>query len=292
MSAPSKIAATLRNLLNISRGGETLAELSRALVRPRTNALALYCNNAGELRGADGGSVDVRGRRVVEDFSAHDTADQVAVLLATGAAASGATGALHHIYTPGGNVLAGFPLGAGQTLLPAIVASGLDIGADQTATEGWEIASHCFGASGRPFVVGNSPAFYFKATITLADVSGVAHMLIGFRRAAAVQATYTDYADYASIGAIAGAIYLKTGNDGTDVSTDTTDTWADTATKELAVYVSATGVVTYTINGTAPTTTAAFTFDDGDPVVPFVRFLHDTDLCDTVVIGEWEVGLQ
>lgn len=295
MSAPSVIARTLRSLINIPRSGETLSELARALVRPRTNALEAYVNAAGQLVDASGSSINPRGYTLIEDFSAHDTADQVAVLLATGAAASGATGALHHIYTPGGNVFAGFPLGAGQTLLPAIVAAGLDIGADQTDDEGFEIVSHAFGANGRPFIIGNSPAFYMKVTLTVADVSGTDDLHVGFRRLEAVNGTFDNYLDLASIGIVgtSGAIQLETINDNAaTTTTDTTDTWADGATKVLGVYVSATGAVTYTINGAAPTATAAFSFDDGDPVVPFIHFLHATDVAGAVTIGKWEVGLQ
>jgi hypothetical protein len=49
--------------------------------------------------------------------------------------------------------------------------------------------------------------------------------------------------------------------------------------------------VTYEIDGVAPTVTAAFTFDSGDTVVPFLYFLHDADLMDTLYVQKWECGL-
>jgi len=42
----------------------------------------------------------------------------------------------------------------------------------------------------------------------------------------------------------------------------------------LRVQDSSAGVVTYLINGVAPTVVAAFTFDNGDVVVPFIRITH------------------
>jgi hypothetical protein len=52
------------------------------------------------------------------------------------------------------------------------------------------------------------------------------------------------------------------------------------------------GAVTYEIDGVAPTSVAAFSFDDAEVVVPFFYFLNDTDLVDTLEISEWECGLQ
>jgi hypothetical protein len=39
-----------------------------------------------------------------------------------------------------------------------------------------------------------------------------------------------------------------------------------------------------------PTATAPFTFDNGEIVVPFIYFLHDTNVCDTIYLTQWEVG--
>jgi hypothetical protein len=152
------------------------------------------------------------------------------------------------------------------------------------------------GASGRPAVIGVDPAFYFCATVKIADASGASKMMVGWRSATQTQAaaTITTYLNYAAIGSNGTAnpntIYLLTGNDDTDVSTDTTQTWADGATKRLCVNVDAAGAVTYTNNGAAPTATAAFSFDDGDSVIPFIFLVQGSDLTEAVDITEWAVG--
>ena len=48
--------------------------------------------------------------------------------------------------------------------------------------------------------------------------------------------------------------------------------------KQVLELVSAAGVVTYTIDGVAPTVTAAYTFTAALGVIPFVRFLHAADV--------------
>lgn len=249
--------------------------------------------------------VALDGRAILEDFSAYAATDQVANVQPDGTAADGSTGVLNHCYTPGGLVFGYAALGAGQTITgPAITASGLNISGDQTADEGYELFSHWLGASGMgPFVIGQSPAFYFKIKLNIADISGTDDLQFGFRRAEIVNAAWDDYLDAVAMGVIAandpGEVYIQTIlNNAATTETDTTDTWADATDAEFAFFVSAAGVVTYqhdlSTPGTlaAPTATAVFTFDDGDPVIPFCRFLHDTALAGEVNVLKWEVGYQ
>ena len=182
-----------------------------------------------------------------------------------------------------------------QTLLPVTDTIGLDIGGDQVSGEAYEMFAGVLGASGRPAVIGIDPAFYFCLTAEIADASGASDFHVGWRSATQTQRADIDgYLNYATIGlegtSNPNTIQLMTGNDGTDVTTDTTNTWADAASKKLCVNVSAAGAVTYTINGTAPTTVAAFSFDDGDSVIPFVQFQHGADVAGAVDITLWEVG--
>lgn len=238
---------------------------------------------------------------VVEDFAALDTTDQVAIVLPSGLAADGATGVMNHLYSPGGKVYCIASLGAGQTAFPSIVANGLDIGGDQVADEGWEIWSHFAGATGKPFIVGKSPAFYFTCTIEVADADGIDHLMVGFRRAGPHLATMGDIQDYASFGVSTAAdpmaIKLLTGLNGTDTNTDTTQTAAEATAIQFKVLVSAAGIVTFqhdiAVPGTlaAPSATVALTLDNGDPVIPFVRFLHDTGV-GSPTIRKWDAGLQ
>lgn len=185
-----------------------------------------------------------------------------------------------------------FPL-VTATLPLDMTSVGLDIAGDQTDNDGNEVDGGILGASGRPFIIGDDPAFYFCATVALADVSGSDLFMTGFRRAEPFNATFDNYLDLASIGSVSGDIKIETIlNNAATTVTDTTDNWADAETHKLCTYVSSAGVVTYKVDGAAPTATAAFTFDDGDPVIPFVHLLHDADLMDSAVITLWEVGYQ
>ncbi|HUV77072.1 MAG TPA: hypothetical protein VMW06_03335 [Desulfobacterales bacterium] len=184
-------------------------------------------------------------------------------------------------------------LGAGQTkLAPILAAGGLDIALDLGADEGLEISQGITARSRSAFVIGTD-AFYFKATFYITDITGTDDCAVGFRTAEAYQANIDDYNNMAVLNVIAGAITIETiDDDAATVPTDTTDTWADLASHTLAVYVDVNGVVTYTIDGSAPTTTAAFTWDDGDTVVPFFYFLHTGDFAEATYLTSWECGLQ
>jgi hypothetical protein len=201
------------------------------------------------------------------------------------AAYSGSTGAYNIAYVSAGTAagnggsFAFAILGAGQTLAPAISAAGLDLTGDQTDNEGFDLVFGQMGTSGRIMYPGVDAAFKFCATINVTDVSDTDELFVGYRRPETVNATDANYDTYAQIGIIASAataaIQLNTEDDaGGATTTDTTDTWADTATKALCVLVSGAGAVTYTINGAAPTATAAFSFDTGEGVIPTIRFLH------------------
>lgn len=277
------------NSLNVRNGGRVIDTLTGAEYRKISSTLYVPSG----INKAFG-----------EDFNATDTADQVSVILPSGLVASGATGIMHHIYSCGGNIYGWCPLGAGQTLLPTIVATGLDIGGDQTSTEGAEIFSHFLGATGRPFVVGSDPAFFFQAKLTIADVSGITSLVVGFRRAAVNASAFATYTDYAGLGinasASPAAIFALSGNDGTDVATDTTQTIADGVALTIRVNVSATGAVTFLHDAAVPGVLAAPTaggslaldIDDGDPMIPMIFFIQGADLADAVIIQSWAAGYQ
>jgi hypothetical protein len=98
----------------------------------------------------------------------------------------------------------------------------------------------------------------------------------------------------ACLNVISGNIEIETIlNGGATTTTDTTDNWANDGEHTLEIYVSAAGVVTYKIDGVAPTVTAAFTFDPAEVVVPFFFMLHATaSQAGAVLLESWEVGLQ
>jgi hypothetical protein len=184
------------------------------------------------------------------------------------------------------------PLGTQTITAPKLVAGGLDWGMDQTADDGFIATRGITARNPESFVIGTSPAFFARLRLTLADVSGTDDCFFGFVNAATYPSNFDDFTDAAGFNVISGDIKIETilNNAGT-TTTDTTDNWADAATHELEIRVSSTGVVTYLIDGVAPTTTAAFTFDTGDRVFPCMFFLHDANICDTVVTGKWKSGL-
>lgn len=183
-------------------------------------------------------------------------------------------------------------LGTQTIVAPVITASGLDMGSmDQTANDGLELNHGILSSQIPSFEIGTDAAFFLRARFSIADVSGTDDCCIGFRKVEANQANVDDYADMAVLNVISGNITIETiAGSAATVVTDTTDNWADLATHELQVNVSAAGVVTYLIDGVAPTVTAAYTFTDGLNVMPFFYFLQDTDIAGTVPLMVWECG--
>jgi hypothetical protein len=184
------------------------------------------------------------------------------------------------------------------TLVPVVVdkstgVSALDIGGTQIDDGGYEICPGILSSNPLAFITGTSPAFFLRVRFSIEDVSGTDDCAIGFRNAAAYQAAIDDYADMAVLNVISGNINIETivGSAAT-VATDTTDNWADLATHELKVLVSSAGVVTYQIDGAAPTVTAIYSFTAATTVVPFIYFLNAGDLAGAVDILEFECGYQ
>lgn len=183
-------------------------------------------------------------------------------------------------------------LGTQTITAPVITADGLDMGSmDATADDGLELNHGILSSQVPSFIIGTDAAFFLRVRFSIVDVSGTDDCAIGFRKVEANQANIDDYADMAALNVISGDIKIETIVGGAaTTTTDTTDNWADLATHELQVNVSAAGVVTYLIDGSAPTTTAAFTFTDALNVMPFFYFLQNTDISGAVPIMVWECG--
>ncbi len=184
-------------------------------------------------------------------------------------------------------------VGTATATAPIIVAGGLDIGLDDADDDGIEITRGITARSPEAFTVGTSPAFYMKVEATLADVSGTDAFLMGFRKLEAYQADPDDYDEAFAANVNAGNIIVtEILNGAATATTDTTDDWADGETHVIEVRVSAAGVCTLLIDGAAPTATSAFTFDDGEVVIPFVYFRHDSDVAEDTTLSRWEVDYQ
>jgi hypothetical protein len=252
---------------------------------------------ASMIVGVAGGYISDPTKVISEDFNAWDTTDQVASIQPDGTVADGTGDVLNHMYT-GNNVFCYEALGTQTILSPVVVAAGLDIGMDQTDNDGVELFSHFLGASGRPFIIGQDPAFYFECKWQITDGNGTDDLQMGFRRAEICRPNWDDYTDAAALGIITvanpAALYIQTIlNNAATTETDTTDTLADATAVTFKVLVSAAGVVTYTIDGAAPTATAAFTFDNGDPVIPFFRHLQaNVAQNGNLILHTWNVGYQ
>ena len=161
---------------------------------------------------------------------------------------------------------------------PAPTATGINYAGDQVNNDGIELVYSCVTAKGREgidrFTVGRQ-AFSAELEFSLAVVAGTDVGNFGFRKVEALQADWNDYDEAAGLFPISGDITIQTIlNDGGTATQDTGDNWGNTEVHSLKVLVSKAGVVTYKIDGAAPSTTAAFSFDKGEVVTPFFHFLQ------------------
>jgi hypothetical protein len=240
-----------------------------------------------------GGSVrnalkkDIYDRYVYEPFRTRVTAAAVAGY----GNPAGTTGATNILRTDR-NIFEYFILGAGQTILiPAWSVTGLDIGLDQTATEGCEFGQGITTESRGAFVVGTD-SFFLRLTAAIADVSGATTFAVGFRKAAAYTADYNDYTDFAALNSARGTLNSETAlNNAATVVTDTTMDWADGEEHIVELRVFKSGKVHFLFDDALLTAPPAYTFDTPDTVVPFIFFLNHADLAGAVELRTYECGL-
>jgi hypothetical protein len=220
-----------------------------------------------------------------------------------GGASSGTGGAVNILQFPY-STFEYSPKGTQTITAPVIASVGVGVSAlnnemDQTDNDGVEICAGILSSNPNAYKVAASSArpagqaspFFFRTRVSLATVANTDDCAFGFRLAEAYQANIDDYNDMAVLNVISGNITIETIlNGAATVSTDTTDNFTDGQTKDLKVMVDATGAVTYTIDGVAPTVTAAYTFRSAIYVVPFHFFLHSASAAVGIRILEWECG--
>lgn len=178
---------------------------------------------------------------------------------------------------------------------PFLVAGGWNISGDLANNDIIEFGPAGYTLSTCPFAftVGTDGAFFLRVKFKITDVSGSDRLVVGFRKQEAGNGTHGSYDSYAAIGNFSGDIKIDTElAAGGAALLDTTQNWADTETHTLVVKVSATGVVTFEIDGAAPAVVPAFTFTNGMVVIPYLYLLHDSDVAEAVILSEWECGLQ
>jgi hypothetical protein len=186
-------------------------------------------------------------------------------------------------------VVAPYQSADGLELKPVAAADALELTNGITAQSR---AAHVVGS----LLATDAKEVYISAKIKIDDITDVSELALGWRKAEAYQAAVDDYDEMASWnigGAADGRIDIQTILNGSaTVVTDTTEAdWADGETKTLEVRVNNAGVVTFRIDGAAPTVTAAFTFDAAEVIVPFC-FLDSETGDPGVSISEWKCGYR
>lgn len=216
----------------------------------------------------------------------------------TGVAPTGANGDVNLMYLQDGCLMEQFIIGTQTIIAPRMTSNGLDIALDNTNAEG---AEYNFGARNNAkhaYTIGTSAAFSIEATIYVEDISGCLPLMVGFRKVEANNATLASYTDYACIGlnsttSATNVVILSELNGGGQTATDTTDAWGgDTAAQTVKVLVSAAGVVTFEVGGSAASAAPAYTFDNGDVVMPFIHFLNGADVAGEVSLQNLKIGFQ
>ena len=230
----------------------------------------------------------------IEEFSESPNLQST---LTTGAAPTGATENVNLMCLQQGIIMEQYLVGAQTIIAPRMSSKGLEVALDQTINKG---AEYNFGSdrdnARHVFTIGTSPAFFFEVKFNIEDISAADAFIIGFRINIANNLDRDSYNDFASIG-------MDIGNSLTNVVTidqasfservtDTTDAWGgDDTANRLRVSVNAGGVVTYTINGNAPTFTRSYTFASALIVIPFMRFEQGPDLS-LVRLQSMKVGFE
>ena len=198
----------------------------------------------------------------------------------------------------------------------ATTQAGFDIQMDTetAAATGLEVvlAGGPMGGNANGITIGTHSAT-IDATFNTPDWTDYDACGIGFRKvedfndghvpildgAAAGDGIYTDFAAFGAMGDTNIEIMTDLNNSGTSTSTDCgASVPVDGQNLRVKITLSSAGVVTYSLivnavagAGTlaAPATTAAFTFDDGDVVVPYIFTSSDTAAADVLWLKDLTV---
>jgi hypothetical protein len=216
----------------------------------------------------------------------------------TGAAPTGSAGDINLMMLQDGCQMEQFIIGTQTIIAPRMSANGLSISLDATNTEG---AEYNFGARANAkhaYTIGTSAAFEFEATLYPTTMAGLLHGGIGFRKVEANNATFGSYTDYVFIGLVAASsgtvVYILDELNGTGITaTSTTDNWGGDATAQtVKILVSASGVVTFEVGGSAAGVAPSFTFDNADVVMPFIRSEQNATTTAEFSLQAMKIGFQ
>lgn len=216
----------------------------------------------------------------------------------TGAAPTGVNGDVNLMYLQDGCLMEQFIIGTQTIIAPRMNANGLNLALDNTAAEGSEYNFGARNNAKHAYTIGTSAAFFIEATIYVEDYSACDPLMVGFRKVEANNATLASYTDYACIGinqatSAANATILSELNSGGQTATNTTDALAaEPNSFSVKVLVSAAGVVTFEVDGSAASVAPSYTFDNGDVVMPFIHFLQGADVTTDVDLQNLKIGFQ
>ncbi len=240
---------------------------------------------------------DVINRRYWDKYFFTDMSVNPIISLLGGGAAAGAA-AETDVLTDGKSTFEQFNIVGNTNIGPKIdsTAFGWNLAANAVSTNGVEYNTGTTALNNFSFVIdtsGNTTnAFFLRGQFKIATVAGCT-LSMGFRKLSANNATLANYTDFASIANVAGDISIQTQiATGGVVTTDTTQNATNATMVQLEVDVSATGVVTYKINGQAPTVTAAYQFANGLTVIPFIRVIQNATTTAYAACNYWECGFQ
>lgn len=226
-------------------------------------------------------------RYLLDDFAVNPVTAKVG-----GGAATGTAGDNNVLFTQFGqyewNVI-----GTQTILAPSLDAFGLNLVQDNTSGDGIELCAGQTALCPYAFTVGSDAAFFVAGAFKVQDVSGINPLIIGFRKAAAFNATLSSYTDFAVIGIVGTAAKIETQTQlasGGVTTTDTTQTATDGAVHQFKVTVDANGNVTYQFNYDPPTVVAAFKFAAGTVLIPFVRSVEASDITTQASCNYLECG--
>jgi hypothetical protein len=219
--------------------------------------------------------------------------------LTTAVAPTGTAADINLMYMQDGSLLEYSIIGTQTILAPRVSSNGLAIELDNTNGDGVEYGFGPRNNAKHSYVIGTDAAFFGEMKLKVADLSGCAPLMIGFRKVEAYNATIADYTDYFCAGlnsatSATNVVLLDELNAGGQTATDSTDAWGsgDGTSATIRVLVSASGVCTYTIDGAAPSATNTMTFDNGDNVMFFCHFLNGADVAGEVALESLKVGYQ
>jgi hypothetical protein len=216
----------------------------------------------------------------------------------TGAAPTGAGGDVNLMYMQDGCLMEQFMIGTQTIIAPRMTANGLNLALDNTAADGVEYNFGARNNAKHAYTIGTSAAFFIEAQIYVQDLSGCDPLMVGFRKVEANNATFASYTDYVGIGlnqatSATNVVILDELNSGGQTATDSTDAWGgDGSSQTVKVLVSASGVVTFEVGGSAASAAPAYTFDNTDVVMPYIHFVQGADVTSEVSLVSLKIGFQ